>query len=301
MHSFLSSTLFLSFLFVLLWNSGFIAAEYVLPNTAPLTLLFWRYWALSGFLLIYLLIAGRLFWPGAAAAGTAAVVGILAHGTWLGCVLYALQDGVPAGIVALVVALQPLLTGLLAGKAVGERPSLRSWFGLVLGFAGVGLAVGHRTAFGGEGSLIGHLLPFGSVIAITVASLIQRKLAIRSGTVSIPVDLSLFFQGLGTAVAVTIPAILVEDLATRVDAGFLAGMAWLVLGVSGGSYALMWLLIRRISATAVASFFYLGPPVTMLMAWAAFGDRLLPVDWIGTAIVIVGVVLSQGGAGRKGA
>ena len=68
--------------FVLLWNSGFIGAEYVLPNVGPLSLLFWRYWALSLILGVYLGFRGRLVWPGREQAAHACLLGILAHGTW---------------------------------------------------------------------------------------------------------------------------------------------------------------------------------------------------------------------------
>jgi drug/metabolite transporter (DMT)-like permease len=55
----------------------------------------------------------------------------------------------------------------------------------------------------------------------------------------------------------------------------------------------MWLLIERIDATRVASLFYLGPPVTMFMAWVAFGDNVRAMDIAGLIIVFVGVLLSQ--------
>jgi len=289
----LSINALLCLAFVFLWNSGYIAAAYVLPMASPLTLLAWRYWALVLILAGYLFATQRLCWPGGKRAGEAAVIGILAHGVWLGCVLYALEEGVPAGIIALVVALQPLLTGILSSRLVGERPSARNWTGLILGFIGVGIAVGSRTTFSGEGTLLGYLLPFGSVVAITVASLMQRKLALQRDHADLPLDQALFYQSLGTALAVTLPAILVEGLTTETNAAFFAGMTWLVVAVSLASYALMWLLIRRLDATRVASLFYLGPPTTMLMAWAAFGDRVIPTDWIGLVMVAIGVGLAQ--------
>ncbi|HBQ58741.1 MAG TPA: EamA/RhaT family transporter, partial [Balneolaceae bacterium] len=36
-----------------------------------------------------------------------------------------------------------------------------------------------------------------------------------------------------------------------------------------------------------------GPPVTMLMAWMAFGDTLLLTDLTGLFIVFIGVLLTQ--------
>lgn len=279
--------------FVLLWNSGFIGAESALPNTRPLTLLFWRYWALALVLFGYLVVRRRLRWPGFRTAMVSGLVGVLAHGVWLGCVFYSLEYGVPAGIIALVVALQPMVTGAFSGLVTGERTPLLSWIGLSIGFVGVMIAVVTRTDLTDAGSIFAFFIPFGSVIAITAASLIQRRLELKGGAARLAVDLGLFYQSLGVAVAVTVPAILVEGLAVQWTPAFIGAMAWLILGVSLAAYALMWMLIARIDATRVASLFYFGPPVTMVMAWAAFGDRILSSDLIGLGIVAIGVLLTQ--------
>ncbi len=113
-------TLILAVGFVLLWNSGFIGAEYGLPYTGPFTLVFWRYLALSVLIFFYLLIKKRfkrISWP---VMGYNMLVGFLAHGVWLSCVLLSLEQDVPAGIVALVVALQPLATGAFSGPEIGR-------------------------------------------------------------------------------------------------------------------------------------------------------------------------------------
>jgi drug/metabolite transporter (DMT)-like permease len=41
----------------------------------------------------------------------------------------------------------------------------------------------------------------------------------------------------------------------------------------------------------VASLFYLTPPLTALMAWALFGERLAPLALVGMAICVAGVFL----------
>ncbi len=291
--SFLHHTWFLAVGFIFLWNSGFIGAEYALPYTKPLTLLFWRYWFLALILFAYLALRRRLAWPGLSAVSIALLVGILAHGVWLGCVFYSLQYGVPAGIVALVVALQPMTTGALSGLVVGERTPLVRWAGLLIGLVGVMVAVLARTELSDAGSVFAYFIPFGSVAAITAASLIQRRLQVQRHAYRLALDLGLFYQCLGTALAVSIPAFLLEGLKTEWTPIFMGAMLWLILGVSLAAYALMWLLIERIDATRVASLFYFGPPVTMLMAWAAFGDRLLATDLAGLGIIAAGVVITQ--------
>jgi len=289
----MTRTLILALGFVFFWNSGFIGAEYALPNTGPFTLLFWRYGCLAAVLGAYLSFRRALRWPGWAEALRIGGIGILAHGVWLGCVLVALDRDVPAGIVALVVALQPLVTGTFSGVVTGESTSPIRWAGLATGFVGVGIAVVARADFADAGSVLAYLIPFGSVVAITAATLDTRRRELNREGVALPVTVTLFYQSLGTAAAVALPAIWSERLATDWTPFFVAAMLWLVLAVSLLAYALMWLLVARIDATRVASLFYLGPPVTMLMAWAAFGDRLIATDVVGLGVVLAGVVMTQ--------
>jgi len=244
-------------------------------------------------LFIYLLLRRRLKWPGFNAVLTAFLVGVFVHGIWLGCVFYSLQYGVPGGIVALVIALQPMTTGALSGLVVGEKTPLGRWAGLLTGFGGVMVAVLARAELSNNVPVFAYFIPFGSVVAFTAASLIQRRLEVQRHAYRLDVDLGLFYQCLGTALVATIPAFFLERLATEWTPIFVGSMLWLILGVSLMAYALMWLLIIRIDATRVASLFYFGPPVTMLMAWMAFGDRLLLTDIIGLVIIAAGAIIIQ--------
>jgi len=286
-------TLILAVGFVLLWNSGFIGAEYGLPYTGPFTLVFWRYLALSVLIFFYLLIKKRfkrISWP---VMGYNMLVGFLAHGVWLSCVLLSLEQDVPAGIVALVVALQPLATGAFSGPVTGEPTPVHRWLGLLIGFGGVALTVFYRIDFNAPESVFGYLIPLGSVIAITVATLIQRKMDIMDTNYHLPLDQTLFYQSLATAAALAIPAIFWEKLETQWEPEFIYTMLWLTVGVSLAAYAFMWRLIERMDATRVASLFYFGPPVTMLMAWIAFGDTLTIMDIIGLTVVFAGIMLTH--------
>lgn len=280
---------YLIFGFVILWNSGFIGAEYGLPYTGTFTLLFYRYLALTFLLAIYLKLKHQFQWKGWRYVRHQMLIGLLAHGVWLACVLISIDYGVPVGIVALVVALQPLATGAFSGVMVGEHTPWNQWLGLVIGFAGVAVPVVTRVNFQDTSEIFAWFIPLGSVIAITAASLFQRKISLNKVQENIPRGLSLFYQSLATTLAVILPAILVENLAVDWNPVFIAALMWLIIGVSLGAYTLMWILIDRINATKVASLFYLGPPVTMLMAWLAFGDEVQITDLIGLGLVFLGV------------
>lgn len=279
--------------FVLLWNSGFIGAEFVLPHAGPFTQIFWRYLALAVLLGLVLAICGRLRWPGRLVVAVNACIGVLAHGVWLGAVLLALQVGVPAGIVALIIALQPLITGLLSARVTGERVCPLKWLGLVVGFVGVIFTVGWRLQGAGGDLWLGYVLPFIAALSMTFAVLMQRRFELISRRFALPLGLTLFYQSLASAGLLLVPAWFIEGLQTDWNRDFLFGQAWLIVGVSYGAYALMWMLLKRLDATRVESLFYLGPPVTMLMAWLAFGDAIWQTDLIGLGIVFTGVFVAS--------
>jgi drug/metabolite transporter (DMT)-like permease len=74
---------------------------------------------------------------------------------------------------------------------------------------------------------------------------------------------------------------------------FVFALLWLVLVLSVGAISLLNLLIRSGSAVNVASLFYLTPPTTALIAWAAFGETLTGLALVGMGITVFGVWLAR--------
>jgi drug/metabolite transporter (DMT)-like permease len=72
---------------------------------------------------------------------------------------------------------------------------------------------------------------------------------------------------------------------------FIFSLAWLVLVLSLGAISLLYLLIRHGEAARVTSMFYLVPPVTALMAYALFGERLDVMALVGMGLTVTGVAL----------
>lgn len=279
--------------FVLLWNSGFIAAEYGIASTGAFTLLFWRYLFLTLALAPFVYFRGKTRHYNQKTILQTMLIGVLSHGVWLSCAVLSIQLGVPAGIVALIVALQPLLTGVLAGAWLGEAPGKLQWLGLFLGLAGVVITVTVRINSPESTPLLGYFLPFGAVIAMTLASLMQRSIHLAADAPSIPLLPMLFYQSLATTSALIIPAITLESMAIVWDHQLIYALLWLIFVVSLGAYMLMWTLIAWTDATRVAGLFYLGPPVTAFMGWLAFRDQLLITDIAGLTLAGLGAWLAQ--------
>ncbi|MFV3073984.1 DMT family transporter [Niveispirillum fermenti] len=272
-------------LFVLLWSTGFIGGKLGLPHAEPLTFLLWRM-ALVAVALTIVSAWVKAPWPGSwRAAAHIAVAGLLVHGLYLGGVFAALDQGVPAGPVAVIVGMQPLLTALAAGPLFGERLTRRQWLGLVLGLGGVVAVVWEKLALG-IGTPLGLALCGVALMGITGGTLYQKRycaeMDLRTGT-------AIQYGATGAVLAILAP--MLETMHVRWTGAFIFALLWLCLVLSVGAVFLLFALIRQGAASKVASLFYLVPPVTAVMAWALFGERLGPLALAGMALTAGGVAL----------
>jgi drug/metabolite transporter (DMT)-like permease len=270
--------------FVLLWASGFVGAKLGLGYVEPLTFLSLRMIAVV--LLLAIIIAlTRPKWPGAAGMVHSAATGIMVHGLYLGGVFVAIENGVSAGLAALIVSLQPVLTSTIANRWLGERVVARQWLGLALGLLGVYLVLYEKTAAGGA-------TPFGwfsatvALVGITVGTLYQKRFG---GGMDWRTALCVQYAAAGLLFC--LGAFAFETRVVHWTPQFVFALGYLVVVLSFGGIWLFYFLIRRAAATRVVSLFYLTPPVTALMAWALFDERLVPLALLGMAICVVGVFL----------
>ena len=277
-------------LFVLLWSTGFIGAKYGLPYAEPLSFLCARY-VLVIALMGMLALATRAPWPKDPRQWFhIALTGVLVHAVYLGGVFTAIRHGLPAGITALVVGLQPLLTALGAGALLGEKVLPRRWIGLVAGFAGVGLVVAHKVAAATALPELGAMLvpAVVALLGITLGTLYQKRFCpgfdLRTGSV---------IQFLPTLALSALVASQTESMVIEWSGQFVFALLWLVLVLSVGAVSLLNLLIRSGSAVNVASLFYLTPPTTALIAWAAFGETLTGLALAGMGLSVFGVWLAR--------
>jgi drug/metabolite transporter (DMT)-like permease len=271
-------------LFVVLWASGFVGAKFGLPYIEPLTFLAIRMIAVV-FLLAIVALLTRPLWPDITGIRHSVVAGLLVHGVYLGGVFVAIDRRLPAGLSALVVSLQPVLTSTIANRFLGERVVARQWLGLALGIAGVYLVVADKTV-AGEASALGWAAALCALIGITIGTLYQKRFG-----GGIDWRSALVIQYASAGVFFATGSLLFETRAIHWTIELVAALAWLVLVLSLGAVWLLYFLIRRAAATRVTSLFYLTPPVTALMAWLLFGERLGALALIGMGICVVGVFL----------
>jgi len=237
-------------------------------------------------LMLPLALAMRAAWPTTMAQiGHVAIAGVLMQGGYLSGVFCSIHLGMSAGVSALIVGVQPILTAFASAPLFGERLRGRQWLGLVLGFAGVLLVVLGRSALSGI-TPVTLFLSLLALLCITAGTLYQKRYC---GAVDLRTGSVIQFSAAGV---VLLPvALAFESMQVRWTGEFIFTLAWLVLVLSIGAISLLYVLIRKGAATKVASFFYLVPPTTALMAYAIFGETLSAMAMAGMALAVIGVAL----------
>ncbi len=278
---------------VVSWSSGFVGIRFASDSASVYLVLFWRTLVSGALLLPFALMVGpRLTARGLLHQMTFGFMGMFLY---LAGFAVAIGERVPTGLVALIADLVPLAIAALSQPVLGQRLSRRQWTGTAVGCAGVvlvsleGLSLGTAPAYA-------YALPVAAMLIFALATVLQK----RWGAIDMPIHQSLCIQCLTAAVFFALCAGAEGNLLPPLDGRFEFGIAWLVLFSTFFCYSLYYLALRLFPAAQVASAVYLSPPVTMVWAWAMFGEPLSAMMFAGLAVTLAGVWLASSPAqGRR--
>jgi drug/metabolite transporter (DMT)-like permease len=269
------------FAFVLLWSSSFIAARVGLRDLSPLYFVTVRMMAAAVVLVAVMVVLRRSWRPVAGRWGHLAVSGVLTNSVLLMTAHYAMVH-TRAAPIALVQTLNPLLTALLAWPLLGETLRPLQWLGLVLGAAGVVLAVGVAAARSPV-ELNGLLLTAGGVVGLCSGTLyfgrFCRGVPMLEGTT---------VQLMAAAVACVAATAVFETPRAAWNEAAIGAVAWNAAAVSLGGMALYYLMLVRGTAARATANFYLVPGTAAVMAWLLLGERLSALTVVGLGMSSVG-------------
>jgi drug/metabolite transporter (DMT)-like permease len=282
-------------IFVLLWSTGFIVARATVPHAAPELILAIRMLLSAACLGVLAAIAGERL-PHGRRLALHLLAGALLNGVYLCTSWWAIQRGMPAGVMALLGALQPLVVAVASFGLLGERLAARAWTGLAIGLAGVILVVTPLLARGGydgvpEFVVVGAVA---SILAMAAGTMIQR------GSIGgDPMRMSGAVQNLAGAGVAVLATIAIGDYRWNNDAALWLGLGWSVFGLSISALSLLVWMTRHQGATRVSALLLLVPPLAAIEAWLLFGERLAPVQLAGFALALGGVLLARMKAAQR--
>jgi drug/metabolite transporter (DMT)-like permease len=286
---------FVPTLFVLIWSTGFLVGRGVSAHADPQLFLGLRFLAVAA-IFAAAAAAARAPWPRRPReVGMQLGAGALMSGLYLSAGWWAMEHGLPAGVMALLGALQPIFTALFAVLFLRTRLAPTVWLGLAVGVAGVAMVLLPRlaaaaAAAGGPPTFPPLAVAVGvaGILSLTIGSMVQRSPwaagDLRSASA---------LQNLGAAGVAALLALAVGTPRWDHSAALWGGFAWSVLVLSlGGTTLLVWLM-RSGEATRTAALLLLVPPLAAAQAWLLFGETLTAVQLAGFALALIGVALSR--------
>jgi drug/metabolite transporter (DMT)-like permease len=274
--------------FVLIWSTGFIVAKAVASH-ADLQLFLVSRFALTALVMGMAALAVGADWPRGRGWLLHLLAGVLMQGIYLCASYWSIAHGMAAGVMALLGALQPLFTALYLVGATRARLGIRTWGGLLVGFAGVACVLAPKLTARGAGSLtvLSALSALLSVAAITAGALLQKwlpRVDLRSAAC---------VQNIGGVVTAAAVTALAGSTQWDNTAVLWSALVWAVMVPSVvGTTLLMWMM-RHGEATKVTALVLLAPPLAAVQAYIFFGETLSPVQFVGFALALVGVLLAR--------
>lgn len=187
----------------------------------------------------------------------------------------------------------PIVVTILAWALSGERPRLGFLLATLLAFGGLLLIVTPKLASGGH-ALAGDALALGAAWFYAAYILVVARLRERHGTGVVMFASSLIFS----ALLLPMPFLLGEKFLPD------SGRGWVLLvGLALSAQALGQSLIAYALAHLRPTFgsvgLYLQVIAAAIYAWLLLGERLVPLQLAGGAIVLIAIALAR--AARGGA
>lgn len=268
-----------------MWSSAFATARVIVAHAPPLAALSVRF-LISGLIAVLIARALGQTWRLAPAQARAVILfGLCQNAAYLGLNFVAMQ-WIEASLAAIIAASMPLIVAALGWLVFREKVAPLGLAGLVAGLVGVGLIMGTRLSGGADP--LGVVLCIGGALALAVATLTVRG-ASSGGNLLMVVGL----QMLVGAVALGLISAMSETISVRWSPAFLAAFAYQI-AVPGLAATLIWFaLVGRIGSTRAATFHFLNPFFGVAIAAALLGEVVRPLDLVGVAIAMAGILAVQ--------
>ena len=190
----------------------------------------------------------------------------------------------------MLVSTLPIFVGIFGYFLLKEKISRTGWIGCLIAICGaVWLSMGAVADEHAPNPLLGNFLEFCAMIFAALYAICVRRLSNGYSAIFIT-----SVQAWGGAVFF-LPAMFIPGMGLPADvplSGWL-GIAYLGIGVSLGAYGLYNFSITRMPAAKASMYMNLIPVFTLIFGMIILGERLTSLQWLASAMVLGGVIISQ--------
>lgn len=289
----MSRTDWLSALIVIVvWGLNFVVMKWGLATVSPLLLCALRFMAASLPFLLFVRPPKNLSWGLLAAYGLVQGVG------QFGLLFTGMKLGMPAGMASVVLQTQAFITMLMAAVLLGEKPQRWQWIGLTIAIAGLVLIGAAHGDGASQMTLLGFLFTVGAA-AMWASSNLLTRMAAKQGSYE-PVSF-IVWTSLFPIIPLLLLSLWMDGAAQMVQQLQAVGLrelgviAYLALLSTLLGYGLWTRLLQRYAASTVAPLSLLVPVIGLLSAMLLLGEFPTAIQWLGTAGVLLGMVVNQFG------
>ena len=268
---------------VFFWAAAFPGVRYSLQYYSPVAIMLFRFLIASAVLLGYCVCKkippprkGDL--PLFMAAG---FIGIFLY-------MWAFITGtsfVSAGISSFIISTAPLLTLILSIVFLKEKAGFSIWFGVLVGFGGIGIISFAQLA---EGQLnIGILLLLAAACCTSISTIVQKYILSRYTAIQ-SAAYSIAFAAL--CMSVFMPRLVREFLHVPMHVNLF--VIYLGMFPAASAYFLWNLALSKAEKTVhVTSFMYIIPFLASVIAFFWLGEEMSALALFGGVVIIAGMVI----------
>ena len=280
-------------LLVLFWGGNFAAVKFGLAEIPPAMFNALRYTIAAVVMMLFILITRQPYRIKRQHIPYLIITGILGNSGYPLFFAFGLAY-TTAGNSVLILSTLPAWVALF-GTLIGvEKIGKQGWVGVTLSVFGIILVIaGGRGQAGfrfGGASLYGDLIVVGALLCWTAYTMALKPLT----KVYPPAVVSSHAMTVGI-----IPMVLVS-LPTMVNfqwttVSLAAWASLLITGVFavGLAYIFWGYGVAHLGSTRTSLYLNLVPPIALLVNWLWLGETLTPIQWVGSAIALIGVAIAR--------
>lgn len=274
----------------LIWGSTYLTIRIAVETLPPFLMAATRFLTAGAVLFVLLRWRGAAWptwqqWRDNTLAGTFLLLGGNGLVSWA-------EQFIPSGVTALLIGACPVFIVLIEWAwPGGHRPTLLTFVGLALGFAGVTwLAAPWENAAQGGLPALPLLALVGSMLAWSFGSIYSRHLRQPA-----PPFVAAAVQMLGGGAALLIAAVLQGDFA-RFAPTAVSSRSWLalsyliVIGSLVGFSTYVW-LIKNSTPARVSTYAYVNPIVAVFLGWVILREPISSRTIIAAGVIVAAVVI----------
>lgn len=276
-----------------LFGSSFVAGKVLIGADVPGMLLAgWRFLVASLAALPFVLLerpnSPPLWKLSAREIRSVVAIGLL-QTTCVMALLFTSMTWISASVAAIVMSTAPIWVALVSWLWLGDVMGPARWLGLLLGVAGVALAIGTGGAHASvtQGQWTGELICLFASFCWAAATVVSKRAQLTISAWS----LAYWQMLIGSLAILALAYAIGQRWPADMDMRHWAWFAWLAVPGSTGAFGLWFVALRQGGAIRTSSFLFLAPLFATLLSLPVFGTVITALQIGGGVLIAVALLL----------